>query len=218
MQRKQLKQNRSGGGKPPKSKPMPIKPPAHEATVTFGRTLRFQIQSTAVASITRAQLLNLMVMGSPSANTSYRMADAVKVRRVRIWGNPPGVSSALISPTAIQWFSENGPTKIISDNGMGSTYGAKVSSRPPSESLAGFWSLTGTNEATVLFDLFANTGDIVDVELSFRLQNQFLVATGSEAVTTVITSTNPVPGVAYCLYLDNGSTNFWMPVDQKTLT
>jgi len=196
---------------------MAVKPPQLESSISFGRTLRFTAVDSGVHSVTRAQLLNLMVM-NVSANTNYRICDAVKVRRVRIWGNPPGNAAVgVIAPCSVQWFSEAGPSKLVSDVGMGSTFGAKISTVPPARSLAGFWSLTGTNEATTLFDLGCEAGDTIDVDLTFRVQNQFLTATGAETATSVASTSGGTVGVVYGLSLDLNTTANLPPVAQKTL-
>jgi len=208
---------RAGGRKPPKGARQGVKPPSLEASISFGRTVRFTAANSGVHSITRAQLLNLLVM-TTGANTAYRICDAVKVKKIRIWGNPPGLASAgIVPPCSVQWFSEAGPSKIVSDVGMGSTFGAKINTAPPQMSLAGFWSLTGTNEATVLFDIGCEAGDTIDVDLTFRIQNQFLTAAGAEAATMVSTTAAGTVGVVYGLSLDLNTTASLPPVAQKTL-
>lgn len=196
---------------------MGVKPPSLESTITFGRTVRFTAANSGVHSITRAQLLNLLVM-TTGANVAYRICEAVKVRRVKIWGNPPGiVGVGIVPPCSVQWFSEAGPSRIVTDVGMGSTFGAKINTTPPQQSLAGFWSLTGTNEATVLFDLGCEAGDTVDVDLTFKVQNQFMTATGAETATSVSTTAAGTVGVVYGLSLDLNTTANLPPVAQKTL-
>jgi len=196
---------------------MGVKPPSLESTIAFGRTVRFTASNSGVHSITRAQLLNLLVM-TTGANVAYRICESVKVRRVKIWGNPPGLAAAgVVPPCSVQWFSEAGPSRIVTDVGMGSTFGAKINTTPPQQSLAGFWSLTGTNEATVLFDLGCEAGDTIDVDLTFRVQNQFMTAAGAETATSVSTTAAGTVGVVYGLSLDLNTTATLPPVAQKTL-
>ncbi len=212
-----LKKMKSRKGRKP-SKVIPNRPPQYEASVTFGRKFRFSCSTAATtSSITRAQLLDLIVLNA-AANTNYRMIDAIKVNRIRIWGQPPGNAGAgVLAPVAVQWLSENGPTKLISDSGIGSTLGARIDSRPPPMSLASFWSLTGTGEAVTLFVISANAGDIVDLDCSVRFQNQSLTAAGAEAVTTVASTAAGSVGVVYYLSLDLNTTAKFPPVNCKTL-
>jgi hypothetical protein len=214
------KQGRKKGGKAPKADSMPKKPPQFESTITIGKTYRFTCTTGGVKSITRAQLLNLLVMnGSVAGTQNYRLCDAVKIRRIRVWSNPPGVAQggANSSPISLQWFSEYGPTKVVSDSGIGFSDGAKLSSRPPPMSLASFWSLTGTSEATVLFDIALNKGDVIDVDLTQRLQNETLVASGAEAPVLVSSTAAGTQGVVYCLSLDLNTTASVPPVGYVTL-
>lgn len=219
MQRRSGNKPRNAGGrKPPGPKgKQPNKPPQIDSTIVCGRTVRFTAANTGVHSVTRAQLLNLLVMQTGN-NTAFRICDAVRVRKIKIWGNPPGLANVgVVPPCTVQWFSEQGPSKLVSDVGMGSTFGAKVSTRPPLMSLAGFWSLTGTNEATLLFDISCEAGDTIDVDLTFRVQNQFLTAGGAEAVTSVSTTAAGTVGVVYGLSLDLNTTANLPPVAQKTI-
>jgi hypothetical protein len=212
--------SRKKGAKAPKTDSMPKKPPQFESTITIGKTFRFSCTTGGVKSITRAQLLNLLVMnGSVSGTANYRLCDAVKIRRIRIWSNPPGVAQGAANSVAVslQWFSEYGPTKVVSDSGIGFSDGAKLSTRPPPMSLASFWSLTGTSEAVVLFDMALNKGDVIDVDLTLRLQNEVLVASGAEVPTLVVSTALGTQGVVYCLSLDLNTTASVPPVGYATL-
>jgi hypothetical protein len=213
-----MRRQKGKGSKKPKATQMPQKPPQIETTISFGKTFRFQAATTGVKSVTRAQLLNLLALNT-GAQTMFRVCEAVKIRRIRIWSNPPGVAqgAALNVPVALQWFSEYGPTKVLSDSGMGFSNGAKLSSKPPPQSLASFWCLTGTAEAVVLFDLSLSEGDVIDIDLTFRVQNQALVATGAEAATVVNSTAAGTLGVVYCLSLDLNTAGTLPPVSYKTV-
>jgi hypothetical protein len=219
MQRTQSKKKGAGRKAPhPGSSPMPKKPPQFESTITFGKTFRFSCAVSGTKAITRAQLLNLLVMNAVNL-ANYRLCDAVKIRRVRIWSNPPGVAqgAAPSAPVALQWLSEYGPTKVVSDSGMGFSDGAKISSKPPPMSLASFWCLTGTAEAVTLFELQVLEGDVIDIDLTFRLQNQAVLAGGAEVATVVTSTADGTAGVVYCLSLDLNTTASLPPVSYKTL-
>jgi hypothetical protein len=148
--------------------------------------------------VSRATLLDLMVM-AVSATAANRIFDAVKIRRIRIWGNAPGAGAVAARTSSVQWLSTYSPARIVSDSGSGATYGARLSTVPPAMSLAGFWSLTGVNEADALFILELNQGDIVDLDLTFRIQNGIFDASIAPVAVVVIAAT---VGTVYCLALD----------------
>jgi hypothetical protein len=195
---------------------MGTKPPQFESTVSVAKTLRFTSTSAANVTITRAAVLDLLVMAS-SATAAYRLFDAVKVRGIRIWGNAPGAGAVATRTSGVQWLSVYSPAKIVSDSGSGATYGARITTKPPAMSLAGFWSLSGINEGEDLFTLQLNQGDVVDIDFTFRLQNNFL----GVAVPVAIVIVAGTVGTVYCMALDfaqSGAAAVVVPVDYTTIT
>lgn len=212
------KQNQKARPKSRVPKPMPDRPPPYQPTVTVGMVRRFQCTTdTTVATVTRAQLLNLMVMNVAGTTVNYRLLDAVLVRKIKIWGSADTGGSNTGSTVAIQWLSAGSPSRIVSDNNVGSTFGAKLSTKPPDKSYAALWSLTGTNESEQLFTLATSVGDIVDVHLTCVFQNEGLVATGAEAPTSVASTASGTTGTVYYLSLDVNTTAKLPPVTCKTI-
>jgi hypothetical protein len=209
-------QRKMGSKKSPKAKSpaIPNKPPPFDASVTFGKTMRFSCTTAVNLSVQRSDLLAMFVMAT-GANTSYRLMSAVKLRRIRIWSNPPGVAAAGARTTSILWLSEQGPARLVSDSGIGSTFGAKLSSVPPSGSLAGFWSITGVDESVQLFILQLNVGDVVDVDLTFQLQNDMFG--GTQTTPTSQSITGGTVGQVFVRALGFGSSASDVPpVDYPT--
>jgi len=195
---------------------MPSKPPQFAATFCVGKTVRFTATAAGTFTITRASLLDLFVMAE-TTTAGGRIFDAVKVRRIRIWGNAPGAGAVATRTSGVQWLSTYSPAKVVSDSGVGATYGARISTKPPALPLAGFWSLTGTNEADELFVLQLNLGDVIDIDLSFQVQNN-IYGTDVPAAVVLVGAT---VGTVYCLYLDYtvfGAAAVIMPVEYNTIT
>lgn len=160
---KSLRNKRSGVG-------MGLKPPQFESTFQVSKKLRFTATAAITTAILRGGLLDLLV-AAQTATAAGRIFDAVKVRRIRIWGNAPGAGAVATRTSGVQWLSTYSPAKMVSDSGSGATYGARIDTKPPAMSLAGFWSLTGIGESEALFALQLNQGDVVDIDFTFRLQN-----------------------------------------------
>ncbi len=141
------------------------------ATVNFNHRFRFSVSSTSSIVVTRAALLNMMMVGVSSTSLN-RIVAAVKLNQLTLYGI--GISSATVpighSTVSVEWLSDLGTTAIKSDTGT-SIEPAKVVSGPPINSRASFWSRTGYNESEALMRLELTAGNIVDFDLSIVLYN-----------------------------------------------
>jgi hypothetical protein len=133
--------------------------PSFQANVRMKHRFRFIAIISGGYNITRANLLNLMVMGVGS-NVAYRLFGAVKLNKIEMWnsGNAVGAPSTI----ALEWLSNLGPTTEISDTGNVFNW-AHIVTSPPRTCLAGFWSQSGVNESEVLFSIQVQAGTTVDV-------------------------------------------------------
>jgi len=195
---------------------MGAQPPQLEATYSVGKTIRYTATAAVNVVVSRGQLLDSLVLATGST-AAYRVLDAVKVRSIRIWGNAPGTGAVQARTSSVQWLSSYSPAKVVSDSGVGATYGARVYSKPPAMSLAGFWSLTGINESEAVFWLTLNEGDIVDLAVSARIQNNVNGEDAPAAVTVV----GATVGTVYQLALDfvqSGAAAVIIPVAYNTIT
>jgi hypothetical protein len=176
---------------------LPNKPPQQASSIVIGKTLRFQAAGAqADFALTRAGLLDLLVMAT-STTAAYRIASASRIRRIDIWGQPPAQQGS-VNPIQVEWLSSLGPSKIITDVGMGATFGAKVTCRPPANSLAGFWSLTGSDETEQLVRLTLPPQSVIDLHVTFQLQNNL----DAENVPVAVVVAGATIGTVYVLPLD----------------
>jgi hypothetical protein len=211
-----MRRRTSVNKKAPKGHGIPVKPPQFEATFAVGKTVRFTATAATLISCSRASMLDLFVMAT-AANAASRIFEAVKIRRIRVWGNAPGAGAVAARTSSLQWLSTYSPSKVVSDSGSGASYGARISSKPPAMSLAGFWSLTGVNEADELFVLQLNQGDVVDIDLSFRIQNNVF----GFSVPAAIVIIGGTVGTVYCMALDFvplAAAAVVVPVEYITIT
>jgi hypothetical protein len=201
---------------------MPPKPPQINTSWIVGKTCRFnKVTSTTSYGVTRAALLDLFVMAT-SSTAAYRIFDSVKLRRIRIWGQPPGSAapgSANVAPisSAVQWLSSLGPSKVVSDQGIGSAFGSRLDTRPPKNSLASFWSLTASDETEVLFYVTLNPGDVLDLDLTCTIQNNLYGGDAPVSITIIAGTT----GTVYMTALDisaSGAGALILPVQYNTIT
>jgi hypothetical protein len=150
------------------------------------RKFRFrQTQGSGDVSVTRGQMLRLLGMANAAASpVTTRIFDAVRVRRVKMLG--ADASAATTSSTFdvyIRWVSENGPSEIIQTAGNAFSP-PTISSTPPEGSLAGYWSVQGANETTVLFIINCPQESIIDVEVEFTMQTSTTITVNANSAWT----------------------------------
>jgi hypothetical protein len=123
-----MRSRTSSNKKAPKGQGMSMKPPQFESTFAVGKTVRFTATAAALIEVTRASLLDLFVMAETTI-AAGRIFDAVKIRRIRIWGNAPGSGAVAARTSSVQWLSTYSPAKVVSDSGSGASFGARSSLR-----------------------------------------------------------------------------------------
>lgn len=131
---------------------------------------RYNTQGTSgTTSVSRGALLNLFGMAT-AANAGYRIANSVRIRKICGWV-APATTSSYGNASFFQWTSANSPSKLIDCSAQQGQYGCYFETRPPKDSLAGFYSLQGSNESEVLFQIATLGGCTLDVTLEFTLMN-----------------------------------------------
>lgn len=166
-----------------------------EITLSFSmhKTVRYTVvAATNTWPITREELLNLFYMGT-GTNSARRIIGSIRLRKIVIYGEgafPTTGSTAIVTSPEIKWLG-TGPQskKAMTSFGGQPQY---VSSRPPPRSFAGFWSETGTNEAEVLLEITAGTGNIIDVTVDFIIQND-----DPQIASALVTSATATAGIIY---------------------
>jgi hypothetical protein len=152
--------------------------------------LRYQASSSNTRNITRAMMLNTFLVNQGSNITNSRVCAAVRINRISI--------TTSIN-ASIEWLSAYGPTSATVITATSTTSPGFYSQRPPKNSLAGAWSLTGSNESEPLVNLSFTTNDYIDVEGSFVLLDV-------ESAVNVNTTATGTAGQLYRTRLDGPAT------------
>jgi hypothetical protein len=183
--------------------------PQISGAYSFKHKARYQCQSTSVSStslpqftVSRGQVLNTLIMNLTGSTSNARLISAIKVNRIEIWNSPAG--SSAVNPgtpvtgftTILEWSSTYGPARNITETTLGSTTPGHIVSSPPQNSLASFWSMSGSNESDVLFGLAMASQSIVDVSFEIVLSD---LGVNSGTVTT---SSSGTSSTVYSTYLD----------------
>ncbi len=186
----------------------PPTPPQFSASKRItGRARYLAASANAGLSITRAFLLNHLVLNSASGTTNYRILSGFRLRSIEMWQSSATSTTAL----SVEWTSSYGPSTVISDTPVGTAFAAHVSSSPPRDSQAAFWSLTGSNESEVVMILSFDQQAVIDITFEAIVQN-------GEAPVAVTTTASGTAGAVYMTYLSGVTTTTLPPVSYSRLT
>jgi len=182
-------------------------PPQVAATIQSNRVQRYAtLGNTGTVSITRAALLNHLLMCT--ATTTYgRLLSGYLLKGIKIWC--PSSGSDVTSTISVEWLSNYGPSRIVSDVSM-SVKPAFLHSSPPKNSLASFWSLTGSNESEKICVLTLPEQSVVDVTYSRIFEN-------GETPTLVTATDSGTAGTLYMTFLDGVITGIIQPVSYSAI-
>jgi hypothetical protein len=181
-----------------------------DANPTFNRTFRF-VASTATNNlvVSRGDLLNLlqMCLVTGTGTTGARVINSIKLRWLSI---RPGLSyTTAFNTVALTWLGQYAKAKVETVSIMGSAASPELLTKPPKDSVAGFWAISGVDEAENVFSLDVTAGTVIDVNVSFVLQN--FITLGLNPIVT--TSTKAVTlGVMYVAAVDGTVSNVFTPV------
>lgn len=188
---------RARKGNPPSSKAIngliPVRPSPFQANVRFAHKFRYVV-TTGITSlnITRFNMLVPFMLNLSASTSNARLIASALVKRIEMYSM--GVNSGSAPATiGLTWLSNLGAITEVSDTSVSSAYPAVIRTSPPRNSVAGFWSSTGSNESEVLFAVTALGGTIVDLWLDFVLFD-----TGAATLTTSTSSGGTVGQLVYC--------------------
>jgi len=185
-----------------------IQPPPFVPTVSLSHRFRFTSgTNTGVFTITRASLLNLLVVAT-SATTSVRLLEAIRLRGVEIWTNPSALGAAP-SNLQLEWLGENGPSTVISNISMG-VRPAHIRTQPPPRSSAQWWSMSGQQESDNLFVITVGANSVIDLTVDMRFVEQ-------EAPVAGETPAGATLGQLYGDYLDGVISAKLLPIGLNAL-
>ncbi len=159
--------------KQPKGQPM-IPPPLKISPV-YRRTMRFR-GASGTAIVTQKSMLSLLIANNSGGTVGgLALMEAAKIRNVRIWANDTAATQTI---TLLWTGAGPGSRTTVTGN---SAIPAKMSTRPPPDSLANDWTqhnlfvMAGANAAgistTDLFQVISNCAYILDLDFEFTLEN-----------------------------------------------
>lgn len=186
-------------------------PPQLKTNVVIRHTFRFLARTGATSSgITASQILGICGNICDVANTAVvSIAGSAKVHSVSVWS--PVAAQGAGATCSVEWRDAGGANAFASemessDTSISVSQPAHIRTTPPKESGAAFWFGASAN---ILFVLTAPVASIVDVDLSFILNDS-----GSAGVPATVAT--GALGVNYWLALDGTTNHFYQPVSLTT--
>jgi hypothetical protein len=152
-------------------------------------------------------MLATLLVNTSGTTANSRIISGIKLDRIEMYGAPQAANK----PIAIEWVSNYGPTSEISDQSLGASIISQIKSSPPRNSLAGFWSMTGSNEGEQLCLITAPASTIINVWTTIVLQD-------GETPASQATTSSGVTGTLYLTSFDGpGSGAKLVPQSYATL-
>lgn len=150
-----------------------LAPTPYKNNPTLNRKFRFTNNNNAGAVsgfqviIARQDLFTISGVSNSGGTPAFVSTfSAIRINRVQIWSNIR-TSVDSFSQATLTWVSERGKQETITDNGT-VNHPAYVSSRPPPDSLAGFWSQYNDADMTqTMFEIAAVGVAVVDVDVAY---------------------------------------------------
>jgi hypothetical protein len=181
--------------------------PSLQTVTKVTRTIRF-VNSTG-GNLTGQQFSLYGLVGAfgtvaTASNTVYPIFDSVKVHKVTCWcaQQATGVTNNI----AIKWDSSyvNTNNREFISTTMSSAAPAMLTSKPPGDSLTGFWSALGGGNQTI-FLLSCPSSAIIDIHMS-------AIMSDDEVAVPITTSSAVTAGSVYYLTPNFGFGHPFVPV------
>jgi hypothetical protein len=129
---------------------------------------RFRYAATAAQNVNLNSVRLSAMVGAvaTTSSTAALICDFVRIKKVEV--RAPVASDGTSASVSLTWRA--GPNQLpseITDSTLSTARNAFVSTKPPKDSLASFWS--SVVSATALLDIECPTGSIIDVIIEYQL-------------------------------------------------
>ncbi len=157
--------------------------PSNTANIQVSKMIRYNEVTAGSTSINRKDLLDLIVLPD-TTTTAYGLLKSVKILGIRMWNvvstatNPLGTGD----DNTVTWLSSLGKEITVRSTQMGVAPGY-LSTRPPTNSLASFWTSANSDLTEEIVVIDAGNGSIIDIHYAIIFANNqaarnFAISTG----------------------------------------
>ena len=157
--------------------------PPNTAEISSSKRIRYNEVTAGATTITRKDLLNLVVIPD-TTTTAYGLLKSCRILKIEIWSvvstatNPIGTGA----DCTVTWLSNLGRQTVARCTQMGVAPGY-LKTRPPENSLAGFWTQANSDLTEQICTIDAENGSIIDITFELIFANNqaarnFAITTG----------------------------------------
>jgi hypothetical protein len=189
--------------------PLDANPPRAMLSLTYTQRFRFFAKTNQTNhTVLRGDILNLVGIGTSTANTLVRIMQSARVKQVEIWTAPYNVpgSSGVSFSAGVVWQGTSGDLKYYNDANVANT-ATYLKSRPPRNTNANFWGQESNDETEALFFLTAPVGSCIDLMVEYTAGSIYAGPNPTFSTTSTI-----VNHQFYFVSLDGTTGNIDPPV------
>jgi len=149
--------------------------PTLDLSLTVPLTTRYQVQNTSAASTACTFTFQNLAWACTMATSTTNLQpvfDAIRLKRVTVWGASPGSAAGALAPSATVSFlwgnlvAQVFPFKPLTDTVLGTAHNLYLCAKPPKDSLLSEW--TSVANTATAFIVTAPPGAIIQVEIVGR--------------------------------------------------
>jgi len=153
-------------------------PKPYQAQPMQRRKFRYNVTANGSAIVTRATLLNRLIIQETGGTQNNRLFKSVRLDRVTIYGTGTAASNGMRTINLI-WNQTQTEITAVGN----AAFPPKLRLSPPANTLASLWSITGTDETEVLFTISNLIGDTIDIDITYVLADGFSTFVTTPAAT-----------------------------------
>jgi len=153
-----------------------------------GQIFRFYFNSGQVNhGVTRDNLLSMLCYGVNNSAVGATIIQALLVTKLDLYSPPVGNVGSSSANASIVWYGVDYGARFKSDAKVGDEANF-VTTKPPRNSPASFWSTMNVNNSETLFYISGNTGSILDIHCQVTLASTITAANETLATTAASTT------------------------------
>jgi hypothetical protein len=163
---------------------------AHPPPRALTPVQRLEIALQTTAAVTNSAFASLDMFNcfqvATAATTTAYMAQSMRLRRVRVWGQPPESGTSFVSSVSVEFTAGNtqilSSGKTYSDTSINTVIAPFVDAKPPKNSIASWFLNQQANPAATLFKITAPDNSLIYLDFDYIINCTEAALAGSGGV------------------------------------